>query len=201
MTLDVDSPRPVRPLKRSFEDIDPDCAPPNKHARLFSPTSFLIIPPTYDRLSEVPRPSSLPSNNTSSAPFYQEFVRPPIQGFVDCGSDCPPASKRHRLLSPTSLPTYDGPSLAQAALHRNQRLYDLSKDFLTNTILVVRIRAIAIAYIRQLFCQLHRTLTSGSPKSREQAVPQAVAQGVLRRSFPAVNRSRSLTSLHIRPYR
>lgn len=107
MTLDVDSPRPVRPLKRAFEDIDPDFAPPNKHARLLSPTSFSTTPPIHDRLSEVPRPSSPPSHHTSSDPSYQKPVRPPKRGLEDFGSDCPPASKRHRLLSPTSLPAYD----------------------------------------------------------------------------------------------
>ena len=106
MTLDVDSPRPVRPLKRAFEDIDPDFAPPNKHARLLSPTSF-TTPPIHDRLSEVPRPSSPPSHHTSSDPSYQKPVRPPKRGLEDFGSDCPLASKRHRLLSPTSLPAYD----------------------------------------------------------------------------------------------
>ena len=102
MTLNVYSPRPMRLLKRASEDTYPDCAPLIKYRRLLSPTSFS---PISDRLAEVPRPSSPPSNHTSIAPSFQKSVRPPKQGLEDYGSDCSPASKGHRLLSPTFLPT------------------------------------------------------------------------------------------------
>lgn len=69
MTLDIECPRPVRPLKRAFEDTFSDCAPANKHCRLQSPTFLPALTPIYDWLADVPCLSSRrPSNRPSSAP-------------------------------------------------------------------------------------------------------------------------------------
>lgn len=155
------------------------------------------IPSQSPRQFPIASPKFLvsPGNHTSSASSYQKSARPPKQGVKDCGSDCPPASKRHRLLSPTSLPTYD--RLADVPRQGS----DPSNKLLTNPTFVVRLRTTATSYSRQLPCQLFRELTSGSPRSHKQAVPQAIARGVLQRSFLAVKRLRSLKSLHTSPYR
>ena len=68
MTFDVECPRPVRSLKRALQDTLSDCAPVSKHCQFQSSTFLPSLTLIYDWLSEVPHPSSPPSNHPSSAP-------------------------------------------------------------------------------------------------------------------------------------
>ena len=81
MTLGVDSlkpysPRPLRSLKQTIDRSDPDCAPANEHRWPQPPASLPTPSPTYDRLSEVPRSSSAPSNYPTS-PLSNRSISPP----------------------------------------------------------------------------------------------------------------------------
>ena len=96
MTLDVQSPRPVRPSKRALEDIDPDCVPARKRHRLLSPTSSPTPPSIHDWLLEIPPPSSSPSQLKS--------VKRLKRAVDDFDLDCAPASKLRRPLLLTLSP-------------------------------------------------------------------------------------------------
>ena len=68
MTVDVECPRPVRPLKRALQDTFSECAPVSKHCRLESPTFLPTLTPIYDWLSKVPHPSSRPRSAPARLP-------------------------------------------------------------------------------------------------------------------------------------
>ena len=103
MTLDVESPRPVRSLHKTLNSIDRDCAPANRHRQPLSPASLPTPSPVYDRFSEVPRPNSAPSIRPSSRPSQPKSVRPLKPALEDCDSECEPATKRYQLPSPISV--------------------------------------------------------------------------------------------------
>ena len=86
MLLDVYCPRPMRPLKRRLEDIDPDCPPASKHPRLPSPSS---TPSIENQHSQIKRLSSCqPQSSTSRKRVLDE---------IDL--DCVRATKHCRLCS------------------------------------------------------------------------------------------------------
>ena len=130
MTLEVEFSRPGRFLHQTLDSIDRDCAPPDSHSRPLSPASLLNPSPVYDRVSEVPRPNSAPSNRSSSGPSQPKSVRPLKRALEDCDSGCEPTSKRYRPHLPTSsqspLPIDDGLS---EVLHPSSPLSNLPRDF------------------------------------------------------------------------
>ena len=99
--------KPVGLLKRALEDSDSACEPAKKrHHRLLQSLSSSSTPLRVDDgLSEVLRPSSRPSNALISVLSQLKSVKPLKRALEDGDIDCTPTRKRHRLESPTSLPS------------------------------------------------------------------------------------------------
>ena len=87
------SPRPVKPSKRPLSDLDPECAPARKQARL-SPFPW-PSPPTKEQPSKVLDPSRHPSSASS---WLKSASKRPLE---DINSDCTPPYKYRRLQSPS----------------------------------------------------------------------------------------------------
>ncbi|KAL9101203.1 MAG: hypothetical protein Q9163_003521 [Psora crenata] len=112
MICDVRSPRPVKPLKRTLDDIDLECTSAKKRLR---PASLQTPSPTYDQLSDVPRPSSTQgncpitplSNRQSSTAAQSKAVNARKRFREDSDAGCAPANKRPRPLSPTQPTIYN----------------------------------------------------------------------------------------------
>ncbi|KAI9707066.1 MAG: hypothetical protein M1836_000026 [Candelina mexicana] len=98
MRPDVYCPRPLRPPKRTCEDLDPDCPPTSKRPRLLQFPS--PIPSIEDQLPEAPLLSSSRPNSASS--WLKSTKK---QALERCDSDYPPPNNHRRLQSPTLSPT------------------------------------------------------------------------------------------------
>ena len=86
MSLDISSPRPVRPPKRSLSDLDPECAPAHK-----------------EQPSKVPDPSH---HTSSAASQLKSANKRPLE---DINSDIAPPHKHRRLQSPSPIQLSDAP--------------------------------------------------------------------------------------------
>ena len=100
-------PKSVGLLKRGLEDGDSACEPARKrHHHLLQ---SLVSSPTPSRvddgLSEALRPTSRPSSASISALSQPKSVKPLKRALEDGDVDCTPTWKRHRLQSPSSLPS------------------------------------------------------------------------------------------------
>ncbi|KAL9628948.1 MAG: hypothetical protein Q9204_005559 [Flavoplaca sp. TL-2023a] len=100
-------PKSVRLRKRALEDSDSACEPATKrhHHLLLSPSSSSAPSRVDDGLSEVLRPASRPSNASINALSQLKSVKPLKRALEDGDIDCTPTRKRHRLESPTFLPS------------------------------------------------------------------------------------------------
>lgn len=93
MSPDIYSPSPHRPSKRRISDLDPECVPARKQARL-SPFPSPSLP-TKEQLSKVLDLSHRPSSASS---WLKSASKRPLE---DINSDCAPPSKHPRLQSPS----------------------------------------------------------------------------------------------------
>ena len=91
------APRPVRPLKRHLENLDPDRPASKRHRQSLLP---LPTPPIDDQHPKDIHPNGRPSSALSSPKATSTRKR----DLGDRDSDCAPASKRPRLQSPAFSP-------------------------------------------------------------------------------------------------
>ena len=100
-------PKSVGLRKRALEDSDSAYKPAKKrhHHLLQSLASSSTPSRVDDGLSEILRPTSRPSNASISALSQLKSVKPLKRALEDGDIDCTPTRKRHRLESPTFLPS------------------------------------------------------------------------------------------------